>query len=522
MSSLHQRIRADIQERILSGAWPPGHRVPAEHELMAEYGCSRMTVNKALSALAAAGLIDRRIDAAWARAVRPFALAAWIFLTIGIALGSWWAYYELGWGGFWAWDPVENASFMPWLAGTAFLHSVRVVEKREVLKIWTVLLAILAFSLSLIGTFLVRSGILTSVHAFAVDPARGVFILAILAAVIGGSLSLFAVRAPALTSQSTFQPLSREGAILLNNVLLVTACGTVFIGTFYPLFIDVVSGERISVGPPFFNATFLPFMAVVLLILGPGAALAWKKGSLKDGLRRFGPALAVGVVSIGFALWQTWPKPVAAAFGAGLAVWALVATIGDFAVRTKIGSTPLRSALSRVHGLPRSYLGMIFAHVGIAIVALGVLGAGVWRTETVQRMHKGDVINVGAFDARLNDVIEATGPNYAAERAIFQIEKNGKILREMSAERRFYPVRGMQTTEAGIWTTATGDLYLTLGEQTAGAGWAVRAYYNPLVFWLWFGAGVLAIGGIIAGSEQASSRQRAKASLATGAAGVAA
>lgn len=470
-------------------------------------------------AYAVAGLIERRIDAEWARAVRPWALAAWIFLTIGIALGSWWAYYELGWGGFWAWDPVENASFMPWLAGTAFLHSVRVVEKREVLKTWTVLLAILAFSLSLIGAFLVRSGILTSVHAFAVDPARGIFILVILAAAIGGSLSLFAVRASALTSQATFQPVSREGAILLNNVLLVTACGTVFVGTFYPLFIDVVSGERISVGPPFFNATFLPFMAVVLLILAPGAALAWKKGSFKDGRRRFGPAVVAGVVSIGLALWLTWPKPVAAALGAGLAIWALIATIGDLAVRTKIGSTSPISTLSRINGLPRSYLGMIIAHLGIAIIALGVLGAGVWRTEAVQRMHKGDVIKVGSFDARLSDVIEAAGPNYAAERAIFQIEKNGKVLREMSAERRFYPVRGMQTTEAGIWTTPKGDLYLTLGEQTGGAGWAVRAYYNPLVLWLWVGAGVLAIGGVVAGSERTSWRRRAKAPEAAGAAG---
>ncbi|HBK90562.1 MAG TPA: heme lyase NrfEFG subunit NrfE [Parvularcula sp.] len=473
-------------------------------------------------AYAIAGLIEKRIDAEWARVVRPWALAAWVFLTIGIALGSWWAYYELGWGGFWAWDPVENASFMPWLAGTAFLHSVRVVEKRDALKVWTALLAILAFSLSLIGTFLVRSGILTSVHAFAVDPARGVFILAILAAVVGGSLALFAVRGAALTSQSTFQPVSREGAILLNNVLLVTACGTVFIGTFYPLFVDIVSGERISVGAPYFNATFLPLMAILLLILAPGAMLAWKRGALKEGLARLLAAALAGVAAFVIAAWLTWPKPVAAALGAGLAVWALVATFGDLGMRAKFRSGAYQASMARLRGLPPSYLGMIIAHVGLAIVALGVLGAGVWRTETVQRMQRGDVIRAGAYEARLVDVVEATGPNFVAEHAVFAIEKGGKPIREMKAERRFYPVRGMQTTEAGIWTTLAGDLYLTLGEQTAGAGWAVRAYYNPLVFWLWFGSGLLAVGGIVAAAERAGARRRAPTPKAVAAAGAAA
>lgn len=470
-------------------------------------------------AYAIAGLLEKRINAEWARVVRPWALAAWVFLTIGIALGSWWAYYELGWGGFWAWDPVENASFMPWLAGTAFLHSVRVVEKRDALKVWTVLLAILAFSLSLIGTFLVRSGILTSVHAFAVDPARGVFILAILAAVIGGSLALFAVRGASLTSQSTFQPVSREGAILLNNVLLVTACGTVFIGTFYPLFVDIVSGERISVGPPFFNATFLPLMAILLLIIAPGAALAWKRGTLKEGLARLLVAALAGLAAVLIAAWLTWPKPVAAALGAGLAVWALVATFGDISTRAKIRSGSLQASMTRLRGLPPSYLGMIIAHVGLAIVALGVLGAGVWRTETVLLMQKGDVIRAGAYEARLVDVVEANGPNFVAEHAVFAIEKDGQPVRELKAERRFYPVRGMQTTEAGIWTTLAGDLYLTLGEQTAGAGWAVRAYYNPLVFWLWIGSAVLAVGGIVAGAERAGARRRAPAPKAAAAAG---
>ena len=449
-------------------------------------------------AYAVAGLLQKRIDADWARTVRPFALAAWVFLTIGIALGSWWAYYELGWGGFWAWDPVENASFMPWLAGTAFLHSVRVVEKREALKVWTVLLAILAFSLSLIGTFLVRSGILTSVHAFAVDPERGVFILAILGAAIGGSLSLFALRASFLTTQSTFQPASREGAILLNNVFLVTACATVFIGTFYPLFIDVVSGEKLSVGAPFFNATFLPLMAALLFMLAPGAQLAWKKGDLKGSMAQLAPAAIAGIAGAGIAAWLTWPKTVAAALGAGLALWAFAGTLTDIGRRTKILAVPFRDSLARFGGLPRSYFGMTLAHLGLAIIALGVLGAGVWRSETVRLMQIGDVVEVGAFEARLSGVTQSDGPNYVAELARFDVLKSGVKVRDLTAERRFYPVRGMQTTEAAIWTTLTGDVYLTLGEQAQVGGWAVRAYFNPLVFWLWFGSGVLAFGGFVA------------------------
>ncbi len=470
-------------------------------------------------AYAIAGLLQKRIDAQWAAAVRPWALAAWVFLTIGIALGSWWAYYELGWGGFWAWDPVENASFMPWLAGTAFLHSVRVVEKRNALKVWTVLLAILTFSLSLIGTFLVRSGILTSVHAFAVDPARGVFILVILAAVIGGSLALFALRGGFLTTQASFQPVSREGAILLNNVFLVTACGTVFIGTFYPLFIDIISGERISVGAPFFNSTFLPLMAGLLLVLAPGAALAWKSGNFKNGMAQLIPALAAGVAGALIALWLNWPKPVAAALGAGLALWAIVATLVDFARRIKAFSVPAKDSISRIAGLPRSYIGMTLAHIGLGIVALGVIGAGVWRTESIRLMQVGDTVEVGAYEAKLSDVGQSQGPNYVAELARFNIMKNGRPIRDMIAERRFYPVRGMQTTEAAIWTTLAGDVYLTLGEEAQAGGWAVRAYYNPLVIWLWFGAGVIAIGGVVAAGERAFAPRARKAPTGAASAG---
>ena len=460
-------------------------------------------------AYAVAGLVMGRIDADWARAVRPFALAAWVFLTIGIALGSWWAYYELGWGGFWAWDPVENASFMPWLAGTAFLHSVRVVEKRGTLKVWTVLLAILAFSLSLVGTFLVRSGILTSVHAFAVDPERGVFILLILAAAIGGSLALFAARAPKLQSEGAFQPVSREGALIVNNVLLVTMTATVFIGTFYPLFIDVVSGERLTVGAPYFNAVFMPLMALLLIAIAPGAMLAWKKGKLGAAFRQATPAAGAALVVAVIALWLTWPKTAAAAFGAGLAVWAGGGALIDLAGRIKLFSAP-GNALSRLGGLSRPYLGMTIAHLGLAVVVIGVMGAGVWRTEAVRLMNVGDVISVGGFDATLAGVENVEGPNYVAETARFAVVRDGRALGDLAAERRFYPVRQMQTTEAAIRGTMLGDLYITLGERRTDAGWAVKAWYNPFVFWLWFGSGLMALGGVVA-ALPAPSRRKAQA-----------
>lgn len=453
---------------------------------------------------AVAGLLQGRIDADWARIVRPWALSAWVFLTIGIALGSWWAYYELGWGGFWAWDPVENASFMPWLAGVALIHSIRVVENRKTLKAWTVLLAISAFSLSLIGTFLVRSGILTSVHAFAVDPTRGVFILAILGLVIGGSLLVYALRAGTLSSEGAFAPVSRESAILFNNVLIMTACATVFIGTFYPLFIDVISGERLSVGAPYFNATFLPLMALLLVVIAPGAAMAWKKGSMTT-LKRLWPVALVAMVSMAIALWLSWPKTVAAALGAGLAVWAGGGAIYDLLNRIKAFSSNPGTIWARLTGLPRAYLGMTIAHVGLAIVVLGVLGAGVWRSEHIQFMTPGDSIMIGGFTLQLTGVSQEQGPNFVSESARFAIERKDKAVRTMVAERRFYPVRRMQTTEAAIWTTLKGDLYISVGERTTEAGWPVRVYYNPLVFWLWAGAGIMALGGITAATRRPAS-----------------
>ena len=445
-------------------------------------------------AYAVAGLISGRIDEAWARAARPWALAAWTFLTIGIALGSWWAYYELGWGGFWAWDPVENASFMPWLAGTALVHSIRVLEVRGAFKAWTVLLAILAFSLSLVGTFLVRSGILTSVHAFAVDPARGMFILFILVAFIGGALFLFALRGPALAADAQFGAISREAGLLVNNVILVASTATVFIGTFYPLFIDVISGEKISVGAPYFNLVFLPFMALALLIIAPASAIAWKRGSVRDALHRVWPAAIAGGSAIVIALWLASPRNIAAAAGAGLAVWAGAGVLADFIRRVRVSE---RNAFSRIAALPKSYVAMTVAHLGFAVVAVGVLGAGVWKAETIAYAQEGDTVRVGSFEAKLQSVTQKQGPNYVAEEAIFAIARNGAELPPMKAERRFYPVRGMQTTEAAIATDLTGDLYLTVGERNPDRGWVVRAWRHPLTLWMWIGAGLIAVGGVV-------------------------
>ncbi len=445
-------------------------------------------------AYAAAGLIGGRIDQAWAKEVRPFALLAWSFMTIGIALGAWWAYYELGWGGFWAWDPVENASFMPWLAGTALIHSIRVTEVRGAFRAWTALLALLAFSMSLVGTFLVRSGVLTSVHAFAVDPARGVFILGILALSVGGGLTLFAVRAPAMSSDAKFAAISREGGLFTNNLLLVAACATVFIGTFYPLFAEAVSGEKLSVGAPYFNLAFTPFVFISLLMIGPAAALAWKQGRLaRDAHLFIAPALA-GLVAAGTAFWLAAPKSTVAALGVALAVFTIGGVVRDLARRVR----PLEAgALARFVGLPRSSLAMTCAHVGLAIVVLGVIGAGVWRSETVAYAQPGETVTLGRYDVVLSRVAETQGPNYISQGALFEVRKNDRTLREVLAERRFYPARGMATTEAGVWSTIRGDIYLTVGEPDPARGWVVRAWERPLAGWMWAGGAMMALGGLI-------------------------
>ena len=446
-------------------------------------------------AFAAAGLIEGRIDENWAREVRPWALSAWVFLTIGIALGSWWAYYELGWGGFWAWDPVENASFMPWLAGTALIHSVRVTEVRGAFRAWTALMALLAFSLSLVGTFLVRSGIITSVHAFAVDPARGVFILGILALSVGGGLALFAVRAPEIKSNARFDGVSREGGLLVNNVLLVAACATVFIGTFYPLFAETISGEKLSVGAPYFNIVFTPFVLLSLLIIGPAAALSWKRGAIGASLRRVWPAGVAAGIALAIGFWVAAPKTVVSLVGVGLAVWAISAPIADLARRVRPGQDGFWARLS---SLPRAALAMVIAHAGFGIVTLGVIGAGAWKTEAIEYVAVGGTIDVAGVTVTLTGVDEIQGANFIATRATFVADQGNKP-QTLTTERRFYPVRRMQTTEAGVHSTLMGDLYLTIGDFSAGRGWVVRAWNRPLAIWMWIGAGMMALGGLVGG-----------------------
>lgn len=440
-------------------------------------------------AYAVAALIRGRMNRTWARIVRPWAVLAWTFLTIGIALGSWWAYYELGWGGFWAWDPVENASFMPWLAGVALIHSVRVTEIRGAFKSWTLLLAILAFSLSLVGTFLVRSGILTSVHAFAVDPTRGVFILAILATAVGGALLLYALRAPLLSDEGGFSRVSREGGLLLNNVLMVSACATVFLGTFYPLFVDVVSGEKLSVGAPYFNIVFLPFMAVALLVIAPASALSWKRGNIPNALKRVWPGAIAAIVALVISTWLTFPAKTGAVLGSGLAAWAGIGIVSDFLKRIRVRQS---GWTARVIGLPSSYIAMAVAHFGLAVVALGVIGTGAWKSEAITYLEPGASVTLGEDTITLAGVEHIEGPNFVSDVARFLVN-DGET--QIVAERRFYPVRGMQTTEAGIRTEFFGDTYVTLGEYVEGNGWVVRAWRHPLTVWIWVGAALIACGG---------------------------
>ncbi|MEM7170483.1 MAG: heme lyase CcmF/NrfE family subunit [Pseudomonadota bacterium] len=446
---------------------------------------------------AIAALIEGRVDAAWARWVRPWTLLAWCFLTGGIALGSWWAYYELGWGGWWFWDPVENVSFMPWLLGTALLHSAIVVEKRNSLKVWTILLAILTFSLSLIGTFIVRSGLLTSVHAFATDPERGLFILLLLCLTIGGSLILFAWRAPALKAGGLFSPISRESGLIMNNLLLATACGTVFLGTLYPLFAEAISGEKLSVGPPFFNATFGPIMAPLIFLTAIGPFLSWKRADLKGVLQRLWLA---GGLAIGAALLTHYlivGGPVLAALGMGLAAWLFVATLTEWCGRIRLGRAPLSESWQRLKGLPRSAHGMTIAHSGLAIVLAGVVGASAWKQEAVENLKPGESIELAGYSYLFEGARPVTGPNYDAERGFFKVSKDGEAITDLSPERRIYRVQGMDTTEAAIHTTGLADLYAVIGQSDGQGGWTVRIFYEPLVPWLWLGSLVMILGGVV-------------------------
>jgi len=450
---------------------------------------------------AVAALIEGRVDAAWGRWVRPWTLAAWTFLTAGIALGSWWAYYELGWGGWWFWDPVENASFIPWLFGTALLHSAIVVEKRDALKSWTILLAIITFSMSLLGTFLVRSGVLTSVHAFAVDPERGVFILGILALATGGALTLFAVRAPGMKGGGLFAPVSREGSLLANNMLLTVAAGTVLLGTLYPLILEALSGgaSKVSVGPPFFNATFGPIMVPLVILMALGPLLAWKRGNLRTVAPKLIPAAIAAAAAI-LATFALMPDgPVLAPFAMGLAAWLAGGALAEWAGRIKLFTIPLADSWRRLAGMPRSASGMTLAHLGLGIMIVGITGSSAWRAELITTLEPGESAQGAGYTVTLREVTRGQGPNYNYERGILVISDEGRAVTTLSTERRFFPIASQTTTEAGIHTTWISDLYGVIGErgrspETANA-WTIRFFVNPFVPWIWLGALVMVFGG---------------------------
>ncbi len=451
---------------------------------------------------AIAALIEGRVGAAWARWVRPWALTAWCGLTVGIAMGSWWAYYVLGWGGWWYWDPVENASFMPWLLGTALLHSAAVVEKRETLQRWTVLLAILTFGMSLIGTFLVRSGVLTSVHSFAVDPTRGVFILVLIALVIGGGLLLYALRAPGLETGNPFAPVSREGALVLNNLLLCAGMATVFLGTFYPLFAEVWSGVKLSVGPQFFDATFVPILAPAIVAMVIGPVLAWRRASLRAALRRLAPAVigALLAPAIVFAVYRAAPP--AALAGLALAVWAMLGVLTDLADRSGVAKLPAATSWRRLRHLPRGTWGYAMAHFGVGVLIAGITVSTAWRSERIETLHPGESIGIAGRTLRLVGVTEGDVANYHAQRAQIVVERPGSAPMTLYPERRWYPVARSQTTNTAIATNGFGDLYLALGDPDGQGGWVLRAYYNPLVPWIWFGAILAALGGLVSLSDR--------------------
>jgi cytochrome c-type biogenesis protein CcmF len=452
-------------------------------------------------AFAIAALIGGRLDATWARWSRPWTTVAWMFLTCGIALGSFWAYYELGWGGWWFWDPVENASFMPWLVGTALIHSLAVTEKRGGFKSWTVLLAIAAFSLSLLGTFLVRSGVLTSVHAFATDPKRGVFILAFLLFVIGGSLLLYALRAKQVGVGGKFDVVSRESFLLSNNVLLTVAAASVLLGTLYPLIVDALGGAKLSVGPPYFNLVFVPLMAPAVFLMGIGPLARWKKASLPDLVTRLRWAFVISVLSaialpfvLGGFKWLV-------SLGLLLAIWIVTTILVNFWERVRVTSGQL-SIFQKLRAQTRSYYGMQLAHLGVAVFIVGVTLVTGYQTEQDVRMSPGDVVTAGRYSFRFVNVTNVNGPNYIAGRAEIVVSKDGTEIEKMFPEKRNYTASGNVMTETAIDSGILRHLYISLGEPVGGGAWSVRVYYKPFVGWIWFGAVLMAFGGGLAVSDR--------------------
>ena len=445
---------------------------------------------------AVAALIEGRVDAAWGRWVRPWTLAAWVFLTIGIALGSWWAYYELGWGGFWFWDPVENASFMPWLIAAALLHSAIVVEKRESLKSWTILLAIVAFGFSLIGAFITRSGIITSVHAFATDPERGVFLLAITALFMGGALTLFAARAEVLASKGVFALTSRESMLVLNNILLAVAAFVVFVGTVWPLISELLFDRKLSVGAPFFDMAFTPFFVALAVALPIGALMPWKRGRMGRAFKQLIPAvvLAVAVLALVYAI-QTG-KSALGPIGLMLAAWLVAGAAVDIWARTG------KSGASRLLRLQRSDYGRVVAHAGLGVTIAGVAGLTAWQTEDIRVMKEGDSLTLSGYEVTLESVERVQGPNYISTTGTVHLSKNGNEIALLYPEKRFYPVARMPTTEAAIDGGIMRDVYVVIGDPQDGGGWAFRTYVKPLANWIWGGSILMAIGGALSLSDR--------------------
>jgi cytochrome c-type biogenesis protein CcmF len=447
---------------------------------------------------AVAALIEGRVDAAWGRWVRPWTLAAWIFLTIGIGLGSWWAYYELGWGGFWFWDPVENASFMPWLIAAALLHSAIVVEKREALKSWTILLAIIAFGFSMVGAFITRSGVLTSVHAFATDPERGVFLLGILAVFMMGALTLFALRAGAMQAKGVFSMVSRESVLVLNNILLAVSAFVVFVGTIWPLVAEMAFDRKLSVGAPFFDAAFSPFMLALGLILPVGAMMPWKRAKLGRIVRPLVPvfvlALAVGALAWAMQSGRSTLGPI----GLFLAAWLVMGSAVDLWSRTGRG----QGRLARLTRLPRADWGKSVAHAGFGVTIAGVAAMMAWQTEDIRVMQEGDTVDIAGYTLRLDTVEELEGPNFLSTTAHFTLMREGSVVGTMHPEKRVYPVAQMPTTEAALNNGFLRDIYIAVGDPQAGGGWAVRSYYKPLANWIWGGSILMALGGFLSLSDR--------------------
>ena len=441
---------------------------------------------------AVAALIEGRIDAAWGRWVRPWTLAAWIFLTIGIALGSWWAYYELGWGGFWFWDPVENASFMPWLLAAALLHSAIVVEKRETLKSWTILLAILAFGFSLIGTFIVRSGVLTSVHAFANDPERGLFILIILGVFMGGALILFSLRSSAMEAQGIFSLVSRETALISNNLLLAVSAFVVFFGTIWPLVAELFFDRKLSVGPPFFNAAFTPFMILLGLILPLGSNLSWKRAYITKTVKKLLPVFVICLCFSGFIWSIQTGQSLMGPIGVFLGTWIVVGTLVD--LLSKLGSP---KSVRRLIFLPRADYGKFFAHVGLGVTMFAIAALTSWEKEDIRVVPIGSSWAIGSYELKLENIIETRGPNYFSTMGIIQVSKKGLAITTLRPEKRNYPIAQMPTTEAAIDYRISRDLYVVLGDKQSDKAWTVRTYLKPFTNWIWGGCALMAFGGFL-------------------------